>query len=115
MNNENFTTNNPAIKKSTILKLIGLFVIIIVAAVVALNWTFFRDLYLSQTYHPTGEMSAIRDSLNLTGRGELIFNASHPALNDEDEFNTNCQSFDDEEAILGCYTDHKIYIYNIKE
>ena len=50
-----------------------MFVIIIVAAVVALNWTFFRDLYLSQTYHPTGEMSAIRDSLNLTGRGDDSF------------------------------------------
>lgn len=108
-------TKITTIKKSNILKLIGLAIIIIVAIAVALNWTFFRDFYLSKTYQPTSEMAAIRDSLNLTGKGELIFNASHPELNTEDDFNINCQSFDDEEAILGCYTELSIYIYNITE
>lgn len=103
------------IKKSTIIKSVALTIVIIVAIVAALNWTFLRDFYLSKTYQPTAEMVSIRDSLGLTGRGELIFNASHPALNDADDFNTNCQSFDDEEAILGCYTELSIYIYNITE
>ncbi len=87
----------------------------IIAAAVALNWTFFRDFYLGKTYQPSSEMASIRDSLNLTGRGEFIFNASRPVLNNEDDFNINCQSFDNEEAILGCYYDLNIYIYNITE
>ena len=58
-------------------------------------------------------MIEIRHNLELTEKGLLIFNASRPELNNENDFNVNCLSFNEKEAILGCYKNQKIYIYTI--
>lgn len=102
-------------QKSSFGKIIVLIIIVLIAAAIALNWTWVRDFYRGTIYRPSDTMMQIRDSLDLTERGNFLFNASQPALNSEEEFNDNCQSFDDEEAVLGCYTDFNIYVYNITE
>lgn len=66
------------------------------------------------SYQPTAEMSAIRDKLKLTERGEFLFNATQPVLNGRETFNNVCRAATDTEvAVLGCYTGGNIYIYNI--
>ena len=92
-----------------------LLVLLAVAVGVVLNRQWLYDFYRVQTYQPSSEMSQIRESLDLTERGEFLFNASQPVLNGSDEFNAHCQSGDTEIAILGCYTGGNIYIYNITE
>ena len=60
-------------------------------------------------------MATIQNSLQLTDRGNFIFKASHPTLDSSDTFNVNCQSNqDDELAILGCYTQENIHVYNVQ-
>ena len=103
-------------KKSLIIFLeISLFVIIGLGLAVYFNHVFIYDFFRGKTYQPSSEMVAIRDSLNLTERGRFLFDASQPALNNEEDFNYNCQSDDEESAILGCYTEKNIYVYNITE
>ena len=101
--------------KRSITKSIFLIIIILLAAAVYLQRNWIYDFYRGITYQPSSEMLEIRKKLNLTGRGELIFNASHPILNNEEDFNINCKSFDGESAILGCYTERNIFVYNITE
>ena len=87
--------------------------IILVAAVIVANFTVIKDTVNGMWYRPTPEMEQIRASLNLTGTGYRIFNASMPELMERVEFNSVCREVENEAAILGCYTDDKIYIFNI--
>lgn len=84
-----------------------------VVALVVLNREGIYDWYRGLTYQPSDEMATIRDKLQLTGRGEFLFNAAQPELNEAAEFNRNCRQDEDEVAVLGCYTTGNIYVYDI--
>lgn len=84
----------------------------IVAIILNRQWLY--DWFRGISYQPTGEMSRIMAKLNLTERGEFLFKAAQPRLNSRNDFNAICRGDSDEEiAILGCYTNGNIYIYNI--
>ena len=79
-----------------------------------LNRQWLEDWWRGKDYQPVGEMLQIRDSLGLTDRGDFLFKASMPKLAESDEFNAMCRTVEDEEiAVLGCYTDKNIYVYDI--
>lgn len=71
------------------------------------------DIFAGFGYSPSPAMSTIRTSLDLTGDGERIFNASHPILDSKDDFNQACDSHREETAVLGCFTDRTVHIYNV--
>ena len=80
-----------------------------------LNRDWLTDWWRGKDYQPVGEMGRIMQDLKLTDRGEFLFRASWPALNSRDDFNTNCRSvLNEETAVLGCYTNNNIYVYNIE-
>lgn len=73
-----------------------------------------QDYLLGWGYEPTAEMAEIREELGLTARARRIFDASWPELEEREEFNQNCRAGGEGDlAILGCYTNERIYIYNI--
>lgn len=96
------------------LKVFSWILFIALAAVIILNRQTVYDFVRGLFYTPTPEMAQIRDDLGLTSRGEIIFNASQPSLNTKEEFNEKCRD-DDITAILGCYTEQTIYVYNITD
>lgn len=92
---------------------IFLLILIVVGVGVYLNREWLYDYYRGMTYQPSSEMARIRNDLQLTERGEFLFNASQPVLSEAVEFNQYCRDGVSEIAVLGCYTDRSIYIYNI--
>ena len=97
------------------LRWIGLVLVLVVVVTVLLNQQWINDYLRGFGYEPEGEMGRIMDSLDLTGRGEFLFRASRPELSSQDEFNAVCRTAMDEEmAVLGCYTNDNIYVYNIE-
>lgn len=94
-------------------------VIALLTAVVALSVFWQRDniyeYYRGAIYTPSGEMARIRSDLELTERGEFLFNAAQPVLNSSEEFNTHCRAGGVEVAVLGCYTEGGIYVYDITD
>lgn len=101
------------VRKRHIFSWVFLVVFVVLAMVVVLNRGWIYDWYRGISYQPSGEMIAIRDKLQLTGRGEFLFNAAQPELNEATEFNKNCRQDEDEVAVLGCYAAGNIYVYNI--
>jgi len=91
----------------------ALLMAVVIAIVV--NFTTIKDFIVGMHYRPAPEMEQIRTSLNLTGTGQRIFNASMPELMERAEFNQNCREVENESAILGCFRDDKIYVYNITD
>ena len=92
-----------------------LLVLVVIATIIVLNRAWIYDWFRGVTYRPTAEMISIRDELNLTGRGDFLFNATQPKLNGADDFNANCRQDESEVAVLGCYTAGNIYVYNITD
>lgn len=95
-------------------KLLGLFLVVVIIILVV-NRQLVSDFVRGSFYSPSADMIEVRKKLNLTNKGEMIFNASWPELNDEEKFNINCLSYNEAEAILGCYKGQKIYVYNISD
>jgi len=74
-----------------------------------------RDLWRGWMYQPTAEVVEMRENLDLTSKGERIFNAVHPTLEESEVFNQVCNSHNVDISLLGCYTEGKIYVYEIQE
>lgn len=64
-------------------------------------------------YEPAENVAQIEADLELTGAGRRIFAATRPTVEGSTEFNEHCRSHDAEVSLLGCYTDGRIYIYEI--
>lgn len=101
-------------------KYFGLILIVVLllgaAGAIILNRGWIYDYFRGVTYQPSGEMITIRDDLDLTDEGKFLFNASQPVLNSREAFNENCgDNGDSEVAILGCYRNGNIYVYDIKD
>lgn len=75
----------------------------------------FQDEFKAGDYALTGDLSSIATSLNLTSRAQLILRATHPSLQEKENFNQNCNSHSQEIYVLGCYREDqdRLYIYNV--
>ena len=73
------------------------------------------DWISGMSYSPTPEMTAVENELSLTEDGKRILYATHPTLEQRDDFNYLCDSHNQDITILGCYTDNRIYLYDINE
>ena len=102
------------VKKSSLFGWVFTIILFVLITVLFLNREWFYDYYRGMSYKPSSEMARIRDDLLLTGQGEFWFNAAQPVLSDADEFNAHCRPVGNTEvAVLGCYTEGNIYVYDI--
>lgn len=101
------------------LKKIILGVAIILAGVAGVvvyqNRITLSDWFSGMSYSPSPEVATLEESIDLTDSGKLIFRATHPSLENSENFNSNCDSHSKEISILGCYTKNRIYIYDVEE
>ena len=104
----------PKTKKPYLLIIAPLLLIVLIVLYLVFR-TQINDLFLGIGYNPTPDMSAVRDSLQLTADGTRIFNATHPLLASRDDFNASCESHDEAVSVLGCYTGDRVYVYNIED
>lgn len=76
-----------------------------------------QDWVESWWYTPTAEVSEIEEALNLTWRGQMVWAAVDPTLEEAEAFNEYCDSHDADISVLGCYApdEDKIYIYLITD
>ena len=83
-----FLWYNRGMKKNSHLVIFGVLSVLLLTVVVflVLNFGIIKDILIGFSYRPSAEMSEIRESLNLTGKGGRIFNASLPEIRDRDDF-----------------------------
>lgn len=94
-------------------------VIVVTAVMLVVNfvvqsWTV-RDIFAGMWFRPSAQMATMTDGLELTATGERILKATQPALEARESFNEHCDSHESELSLLGCYTEGKIYVYEITE
>lgn len=72
-----------------------------------------QDWWSSLQYDEPERVAEIRKDLALTGKGERIFLATQPAVEEAESFNEHCNSHRKDVSLLGCYTNDKMYIYQV--
>lgn len=100
-------------KSHLVLFVISSLALMVAVTLFAVNFGLIKDVIMGLSYHPSAEMNNIRESLGLTSKGARIFNATLPELKEKDEFNQICRDEESENAILGCYRNDRIYVYDI--
>lgn len=72
------------------------------------------DAVRASSFHPNDDIATVTQRIGLTARGQQIFYATAPVIEDRDAFNADCQSVERTAAILGCYVRDQVYLYNIQ-
>lgn len=78
-----------------------------------LNRQYVLDWISYQEFTPSSEVEQIADRTTMNGDGKFYFYASKPAVQPAAEFNRACERKESGSAILGCYANNRIYIYDI--
>ena len=94
-------------------KIILLTITILLAIYAIITFTDIKDIARNIFYQAPAEVSELTNKLPFTDKAKTIFYATRPALESRDDFNQHCDSHDVDISVLGCYTDGKIYLYNV--
>lgn len=77
------------------------------------NRVFLSDWFSSLSFSASPEFNTLENAIDLTDSAKITLRATHPSLESRDDFNKSCDSHDAEISILGCFTNNRIYIYNV--
>ena len=107
----------PPEKPSRWLKVLAFVLIVacIAFAATQIDYTAISDNLAGVGYEPSPELQPIIDDIDLTSDGKRILNSTRPELQEAEAFNQNCTRNMKDAAILGCYADNRIYVFNIKK
>jgi chaperonin cofactor prefoldin len=66
-------------------------------------------------YQPSAEIAGLADRTEMTDQGRRTFYASRPSLEPAQDFQAVCGNNEQGTAVLGCYANRQIYIYNVTD
>ena len=92
--------------------IVSLFIITL-SAWIFFNSQYIYDLYSFWNYNLSSAVADISTRADLTKAGQFYLYASDTTIEDASNFNTSCKQQESGNAILGCYSNNKIYIYNV--
>lgn len=82
---------------------------------VTLNRQFVMDTVHFWTYQPTAEIESIAQRSEFTDSGKFMFYVTRPQVQSGDDFNTHCDRKEQGTAILGCYVNDRIYLFDVTD
>lgn len=82
---------------------------------VTFNRQFILDSVHFWTYQPTAQISALAERAGLNDNGKFALYATQPSLESTQKFNDYCSRQEQGTAILGCYTNDRIYVYDVQD
>lgn len=103
-------------KKSSVISafLISL-ILITITFFAVINKQLIIDQISYWQYQPTSEISNLVSRIDFNNYGKFIFYSSQPKLDGTQNFNSECNRVEATTSILGCYSNGRIYIYNVTD
>lgn len=86
---------------------------IILTVLVIFNRQYILDQIAAWGFRPSVAIQSLADRSGMDDGGKFYFYASQPVIDDAAEFNRVCMQSEEKTAVLGCYADGRIYIYNV--
>lgn len=97
----------------------GMAVAVVTTVVLAASaWTlpriqYFHDAYVAWSEPLPDDIAAIAAVTGMSQEGELVYRASTPAIEDDDDFSQHCAI--EGGAVLGCYDQGNVYVYAVTD
>ena len=66
-------------------------------------------------YKPTSNVASLMERSGVNDYGKFLFYSGQPILDGTQNFNSECDRIENMTNILGCYSDWKIYIYDVQD
>ncbi len=85
------------------------------ASAILLNRQHILDQIAVWQYQPSSDIASLADRAGMNDGGKFLYYASQPKLDGTQTFNNECQRIETSSAILGCYVNSRIYIYNVTD
>lgn len=89
--------------------------VLVCSLLIVANRQYILDTVHFWSYQPTADVASIASRVRLTDSGKFSFYAAQPAVEDSQKFNMSCGRTEQSTAILGCYVNDKIYLYNVTD
>lgn len=100
-------------------KIVVNFIVCVALVSVSIFILLFKQHILDQIiiwqFHPTTEVSTLANRIGLSDDGKFVFLVSRPELDSSANFNKVCSRIETTTSILGCYSNFRIYIYNVTD
>lgn len=114
MNNEpNRLESSPPKKRRAVSRLVALCAVLGLTVGVFFYGSVAADWVRASQFTPTKQLAGVAARIDFSDRGQQIFYATAPAIQEKVDFNKSCTSTERTVAILGCYYLDRIYLYNI--
>jgi hypothetical protein len=107
--------NNQPKRHSSVTSLVILIVLIALSAFVWMNHQYLVDTVSFWRFQPSSEVATIASRAVLSDSGKFLFYASQPSIDEKVTFNNECERKESGTAILGCYVNERIYLYNVTD
>jgi hypothetical protein len=75
----------------------------------------FIDWWRLRTYKPSDQIVQLADATTMVGRGRDMFYVSEPRVERRSSFNQDCDTANEQGAVLGCYTYQNIYLFDVSD
>ncbi len=108
-------SRNKIVRSGSLLAWVLVVGLVALGAVMIYQPYLMRDLVVSSTYQPTAEVQQILAKLDLNPAVTKTVYASRPEVNNADQFNQNCQQREASVAILGCFANSQIFVYQVTD
>ncbi|MDN5819176.1 MAG: hypothetical protein L0H36_02695 [bacterium] len=102
------------ISRSYPVELIIAGVLVLVAGFIYFNRQYLADTISVWQYEPSQVMESLAKQGGLNSKGNFYLFAAKPTLLSSVDFSFHCSTKDASAAVLGCYKDDRIYIYNVE-
>lgn len=101
--------------KSALTTLIVACLLVAATIFITMNRQFVMDTVHFWTYQPTADIESIAQRSGFTDSGKFMFYVTRPEVQSGDEFNTHCDRKEQGTAILGCYVNDRIYLFDVTD
>lgn len=91
------------------------FAMVAISSLLIINKQYVIDQITVWQYQPTSEVLGLVEKAGMNSYGEFLYLASQPKLDATQDFNTECDRVENVTSILGCYSDYRIYIYDVTD
>lgn len=105
-------------KKRNILRLINFVssALLVFAAIwLLVNRQYVYDQIIVWQFNPGPGVVELVDRAGMSDQGKFYYLASQPVLDGTQNFNKECETVENSTSILGCYTNKRIYIYDVTD
>ena len=88
--------------------------LVVLVIFLIINKQYVIDQVRVWNYTPTEETKSLANGSGLNDYGIFLFYSGHPILESSSNFNNMCDRVEKITSVLGCYKNHNIYLYDIK-